>query len=117
MLGLIDITPGSQVIPGFFIGWYGVAYVVGLAVLLLVSQREAERRGFSPNHIWNAFLVVALFALIGGRLYHVIDQWGPLYSQDPLKAILPPYAGWACTAASSGPPWASGSSCVARTSP
>ena len=32
-------------------------------------------------------------ALIGGRLYHVIDQWGPLYSQDPLRAILPPYAG------------------------
>jgi phosphatidylglycerol:prolipoprotein diacylglycerol transferase len=93
MLGLINITPGSQVIPGFFIGWYGVAYVIGLAVLLLVSQRQAERRGYSPNHVWNAFLIVALFALIGGRLYHVIDQWGPIYSHDPLKAILPPYAG------------------------
>lgn len=93
MIGLINITPGSQVIPGFFIGWYGVAYVVGLAVLLLVSQREAERRGFAPSHVWNAFLVVAVFALIGARLYHVIDQWGPLYSQDPLRAILPPYAG------------------------
>jgi phosphatidylglycerol:prolipoprotein diacylglycerol transferase len=93
VLGLINITPGSQVIPGFFIGWYGVAYVVGLAVLILVSQREAERRGYAPNHIWNAFLVVAVFALVGARLYHVIDQWGPLYSQDPLKAILPPYAG------------------------
>ena len=93
MLGLINITPGSQVIPGFFLGWYGLLYVVGLAVMLLVSQREAERRGYSPSHIWNAFLVVAVFALIGGRLYHVIDQWGALYSQDPIKAILPPYSG------------------------
>ena len=95
MLGLINITPGAQVIPGFFIGWYGIAYVIGLAVLLLVSQREAERRGYSPNHIWNAFLVVAVLALIGGRLYHVIDEWGhgAMYSTHPLDAILPPYAG------------------------
>jgi phosphatidylglycerol:prolipoprotein diacylglycerol transferase len=93
MLGLINITPGSQVIPGVPIGWYGVAYVVGLAVLILVSQREAERRGYDPKHVWNAFLFVALFALVGARLYHVIDQWGAIYSQDPLKAILPPYAG------------------------
>ncbi len=93
MFGLINITPGSQVIPGVPIGWYGVAYVIGLAALLLVSQREAERRGYAAAHIWNAFLVVAAFALIGGRLYHVIDQWGPIYSHDPLKAILPPYAG------------------------
>jgi len=35
-----------------------------------------------------------------GRLYHVIDQWGAIYSADPLRAILPPYAGprpvWRC---------------------
>jgi phosphatidylglycerol:prolipoprotein diacylglycerol transferase len=92
MVGLINITPGSQVIPGFFIGWYGLLYLIGLAVLLLVSQREAERRGYAPSHIWNAFLVVAALALIGARLYHVIDQWA-FYSQDLLKAILPPYSG------------------------
>ena len=93
MLGLINITPGSQVVPGLFIGWYGVAYVIGLALLLLLSQRETERRGYAPSHVWNAFLVVAAFALVGGRLYHVIDQWGPIYSHDILKAILPPYSG------------------------
>ena len=92
MFGLINITPGSQVIPGFFIGWYGLLYLVGLAVLLLVSQREAIRRGYAPGHVWNAFLVVALFALIGARLYHVIDQWA-FYSQDLLRAVLPPYSG------------------------
>jgi phosphatidylglycerol:prolipoprotein diacylglycerol transferase len=93
MFGLINITPGAQVVPGLPIGWYGVAYVIGLAVLLLVSQRETERRGYAPAHIWNAFLVVAAFALIGGRLYHVIDQWGAIYSHDLLRAVLPPYSG------------------------
>ena len=93
MLPLINITPGPQIIPGIPIGWYGVGYVVGLAALLLVSQREAERRGFAPSHVWNALLLVGVLALLGGRLYHVIDQWGPIYSHDPLTALLPPYSG------------------------
>jgi phosphatidylglycerol---prolipoprotein diacylglyceryl transferase len=37
-------------------------------------------------------IVVAIAALIGGRLYHVIDQWA-LYQNDPIKIILPPYSG------------------------
>ena len=37
-------------------------------------------------------MVVAIAALIGGRLYHVIDQWA-LYQDDPIKIILPPYSG------------------------
>ena len=37
-------------------------------------------------------IVVAVAAVIGGRLYHVIDQW-QLYQNDLLKIVLPPYAG------------------------
>lgn len=92
MVGLINITPGSQVIPGLPIGWYGLLYLVGLAALLLIAQREAERRGYAPSHIWNAFIVVAVLALLGGRLYHVIDQW-PLYRDNLLSIVLPPYSG------------------------
>ena len=75
------------------IAWYGIGYVLGIGVLLLIAQREARRRGYDPNHVWSALLLVGALALIGGRLYHVIDQWGPIYSQDPLRAILPPYSG------------------------
>jgi len=94
-VAVIQITPEPilfQLGP-LSIGWYGVGYVVGLAVLLLVAQWETARRGYNPNHVWNALLLVGALALIGGRMYHVIDQWGPIYSSDPLKAILPPYAG------------------------
>jgi phosphatidylglycerol:prolipoprotein diacylglycerol transferase len=75
------------------IGWYGIAYVVALGVLLWVSQRQAVKRGYDPAHIGNAFLIVLPLAIIGGRLYHVIDQWGPIYSHDLLRIFLPPYAG------------------------
>ena len=48
--------------------------------------------GLDTRIIGNGLLVVAIAALIGGRLYHVIDQWA-LYQDDPIKIILPPYSG------------------------
>ncbi len=95
VLPLISFTPNPILLQlgPISIGWYGVGYVVGLAVMLTIAQYELARRGYNPNHIWNALLLVGALALIGGRLYHVIDQWGPIYSQDPIRAILPPYAG------------------------
>jgi phosphatidylglycerol:prolipoprotein diacylglycerol transferase len=50
--------------------------------------REARRRGQDPELVGNAMIVVAIAALVGGRLYHVIDQWA-LYAPDPITAILP----------------------------
>jgi phosphatidylglycerol:prolipoprotein diacylglycerol transferase len=91
---LIPITPDPNlfVLGPLAIGWYGIGYVVGIGVLLLVTQAEVARRGLDPSHVWGALLLVAVLALIGGRLYHVIDQWA-YYSQNPLTAILPPYSG------------------------
>jgi phosphatidylglycerol:prolipoprotein diacylglycerol transferase len=82
------------------IGWYGLGYVVAVTVMLLVSQREVARRGIEPRHVWNALIIVAVCALIGARLYHVIDQWGacdggPCYSQNLPAIVLPPYSGLA----------------------
>jgi phosphatidylglycerol:prolipoprotein diacylglycerol transferase len=72
--------------------WYGVAYAIGLAVSYLVLIRQARRFGQDPEIIGNGLIVIAIAALIGGRLYHVVDQWA-LYQDDPLKIILPPYSG------------------------
>jgi phosphatidylglycerol:prolipoprotein diacylglycerol transferase len=74
------------------IGWYGLAYVAGLAVAYQVLVRLARRAGEDPNVVGNGMIVVAIAALIGGRLYHVIDQWA-LYQDDLLKIVLPPYSG------------------------
>ena len=72
--------------------WYGVAYAVGLALAYLVITREARRRGLDARIVDNGIIIVGIAALIGGRLYHVTDQWG-LYKDDPLKIVLPPYSG------------------------
>ena len=91
---MIDFTPQPI---AFSLGpleihWYGIAYAVGLAVTYWVVSSEVRRRGLSQAILANGFIIVAIAALIGGRLYHVIDQWA-LYKDDPLKIVLPPYSG------------------------
>jgi phosphatidylglycerol---prolipoprotein diacylglyceryl transferase len=92
---IIQITPDpiAFALGPLSIGWYGIAYVVAIGVLILVTQREVARRGFDPAHVGNAFLLVLPLAVIGGRLYHVIHEWDAIYRADPLRIILPPYAG------------------------
>ncbi len=93
-LGLITVFPDPIALHlgPLNVGWYGLGYVVAVGVMMLVSQRQAILRGFDPRHITNALIVVAVLALIGARLYHVIDQWG-YYSQNLAAIVLPPYSG------------------------
>jgi phosphatidylglycerol:prolipoprotein diacylglycerol transferase len=90
---LIQVMPPSAIEVGpLSIGLYGIGYVVAIAVMILVSQGEARRRGFDPGLVTGAILPVAVCALIGARLYHVIDMWA--YYRDHLEQIvLPPYSG------------------------
>ena len=74
------------------IGWYGLCYAIGLALAYLLLVRLARLAGEDPDVVGNGIIIVAFAALIGGRLYHVVDQW-QLYANDPLKIILPPYSG------------------------
>ena len=72
--------------------WYGIGYALGLAAAYLVIVSLARRAGEDPELVGNGMIIVAVAALIGGRLYHVIDQWA-LYKDDPIKIFLPPYSG------------------------
>ena len=92
-LALIDVIPPSGIELGpLTLGFYGIGYVLAVAVMLLVSQLEARRKGLDPSLVTNAIIVVAVFALVGARLYHVIDEW-ERYAADPIQAVLPPYSG------------------------
>jgi len=91
---MFDLTPDPV---AFRIGpipiqWYGLVYAVGLAATYLVVTTLAKRAGRNHELVGNGFLVVAIAALIGGRLYHVIDQW-PRYQNDLLAIVMPPYSG------------------------
>ncbi len=87
---MIDITPDPVAIQigSFPIHWYGICYAVGLAAAYFILVHEARRRGEDADLVGNGMIVVAIAALVGGRLYHLIDQWA-LYAPDPITAILP----------------------------
>ena len=92
---VIDWTPQPI---AFSIGplavhWYGIMYAIGLAAAFMVVEREARRRGLDTGLLINGFILVSFAALVGGRLYHVIDQWDARYRNDLLAIILPPYSG------------------------
>src|SRR5512142_2281462 len=91
---MINFTPSNV---AFSLGpiqvyWYGLAYVAAIVAAYFVVTHEARRRGLDANLVADGLIVVAVAALIGGRAYHVIDQWN-LYKDDLTKIVLPPYTG------------------------
>jgi phosphatidylglycerol:prolipoprotein diacylglycerol transferase len=91
---MIDFIPNPvafQVGP-IAIYWYGIGYALGLAAVVYIATNEARRMRLDTRIIPNGILVIAIAALIGGRLYHVIDQWD-LYRDNPISIVLPPYTG------------------------
>ncbi len=91
---MIDFTPPSiafQIgpVPVYF---YGICYALGLILTYLVIRQGVHARGLDENLFANGMIIVAVAALIGGRAYHVIDQW-QLYKDDLTRIVLPPYSG------------------------
>jgi len=91
---MIDFTPNPV---AFAFGplevrWYGIGYVAAIAAGAWLAYRLAARRGERTNVIADGLIVIAIAALLGGRAYHVIDQWA--YYKDHLaQIVLPPYSG------------------------
>ncbi len=92
---MIDITPNPIAISlgSFEIRWYGLAYVAAITAAAWVLFHLARRRGERTDIIVDSLIVVAIAALIGGRAYHVIDQWAVYYHDHLAQIVLPPYSG------------------------
>ncbi len=91
---MIDFTPNpiALALGPLEIRWYGIGYVAAIVAGTWLAIREARRRGERTDIIYDGLLYLAIAALIGGRAYHVIDQWA--YYKDHLaQIVLPPYTG------------------------
>lgn len=53
------------------IHWYGVIIVAGALAGAFLSAREAKRRGWDPDHIWNGLFLTLVLGIVGARLYHI----------------------------------------------
>jgi phosphatidylglycerol:prolipoprotein diacylglycerol transferase len=87
---LISFTPDPiaiQIGP-FPLAWYGLAYALGLLACYRLLVRQATRHGQDPALVGNGIVVIAIAALIGGRLYHVVDEW-QLYQDCLIRVFVP----------------------------
>ena len=91
---MIDFTPNpiALALGPLEIRWYGIGYVAAIVAGTWLATREARRRGEREDVIIDGVVFLAIAALIGGRAYHIIDQWA-YYQNHLAQIVLPPYTG------------------------
>jgi phosphatidylglycerol---prolipoprotein diacylglyceryl transferase len=70
----------------YAIRWYSLIVMLAVGAGLWFTIREAKRKGFSKEAIYDLATWVFIGGLIGARLFHVIDHWD-IFSRDPRRII------------------------------
>ena len=83
------------------IRWYGLAIALGIALGIALALREARRLGISEDATYSCALWSTLGALIGARLFHVVDRID-FYLQNPAGALAVQQGGLAVWGAVAG---------------
>jgi prolipoprotein diacylglyceryl transferase len=82
----IDIDPVLFAVGPVVIRWYGLMISTAIIAGVLLAIREASKRGFLEDDILYIALWAIPAALVGARLFHVIDAWD-YYSTYPLQIV------------------------------
>ena len=56
--------------------WYSLMIALGLLVGVSVILNEGKRQKISEDFLVNLIFLGVIFAIVGGRLYYVIFNWG-----------------------------------------
>jgi phosphatidylglycerol---prolipoprotein diacylglyceryl transferase len=70
---MFDIAMEGVTIGPVTIRFYSIMILSGILAGAWLARIEARRRGMDPEHVWNILFWGAIGALIGARLYHVLD--------------------------------------------
>lgn len=69
------------------IRWYGIAYVVAIAVGIWFAVRYMRERGMDEEMLWDIAPWAILSGFVGGRLYYVVQNDFGSYLRDPIRII------------------------------
>lgn len=84
---VINIDPVAFSLGPFEVHWYGLMYVVGIVIGLLVAWPYARSRGITQDQLLNVAFIAVPVGLVGARLYYVIQQpLGP-YLAEPWRIL------------------------------
>jgi phosphatidylglycerol---prolipoprotein diacylglyceryl transferase len=62
---------------GFFIGqfevrYYGIILMLGAVAGAFLATRQAKRKGYSPDIVWDLMIYLLIGGIIGARLWHLL---------------------------------------------
>src|SRR3990170_5036357 len=83
----ISMDPIIFNIGHFALRWYSLILLIAIGVGIWLTAREAERKGFEKDDVYDAALWIVLGGLIGARLFHVLDHWSHEYAANPMRAL------------------------------
>jgi phosphatidylglycerol:prolipoprotein diacylglycerol transferase len=83
----IGIDPIILSIGHFHIRWYSLIVMTAIIVGVWLTVREAERKGFKKDDIYDTVMWVILGGIVGARLFHVLDHWQDVFAADPIRAF------------------------------
>jgi len=83
----IGINPIIFSIGHFHLRWYSLIVITAIIIGVWLATREASRKGFEKDDIYDIILWVILGGIIGARLFHVLDHWSDKFAADPIQAL------------------------------
>lgn len=83
----ISINPIIFQIGHLAVRWYSLILLSAIVIGIWLTAREAERKGFEKEDVYDAAVWIVIGGLIGARLFHVLDHWSHEYAADPLRVL------------------------------
>lgn len=77
----------------FFVRFYGIILMSGAVAGAFLARREAKRRGYDPEIVWDLFIYLLIGGIVGARIWHILTpspssgvttSW---YLSHPLDAL------------------------------
>lgn len=84
---VINIDPVAFTIGPLSVRWYGLMYIVGIVIGLLVALPYARSKGIRDEQLEKLVLLAVPAGLIGARLYYVIQQPLDPYLTEPWRIL------------------------------
>ena len=83
----ISIDPIIFSIGHFMVRWYSLILMLAMAVGIWLTAREANRKGFKKDLIYDIAVWIVFAGILGARLFHVLDHWSDEYAANPIRAL------------------------------
>ena len=83
----VSIDPIIFSIGHFALRWYGLILLIAIGVGIWLTAREADRKGFKKEDVYDAAVWIIIGGVIGARVFHVLDHWSHTYAVNPIRAL------------------------------